>query len=342
MDTLKRYKLGEIAEIAGGELDGDPEVIITSCAGFDAAEPGSLTFAEDKRRLARADEGEAAAIIVPEGTKRGCKPLVVAANPRLAFAKVLALFAPPHGVAKGIHPTAVLGAGVSLGNDVCVGPYVTVGDNTRIGDGVVLFPQVCIGSDVEIGDECVFYPRVTVMANVSIGRRCVLHAGAVIGADGFGYVLSAGKHVKIPQIGRIEIGDDVEVGACSCIDRATTGVTRIGSGTKIDNLVQIAHNCSIGENCIIVSQTGLSGSATLEDYVVLGGQVGVNGHITIGQASQIGAQSGVLGDIPPNSVLWGTPARPKRETMESMAYVSRLPETLKDLKRRLEKLEEKG
>lgn len=344
MDILKSHTLGEIAQAVAGDLDGDPGIVIRSCSGFDAAEEGSVTFAEDERRLALAEQSQASAIITFEGAIKGGKPLIRVENPRLAFALTLTLFARPHCVAKGVHPTAILGVGTTVGKDVAIGAYVTIGENVTISDRVVIYPHVFVGCDVKLGEGCSIYPNVSIMNSTVLGKRCILYSGAVIGADGFGYVFSSGKHVKIPQIGHVVLGDDVEVGANTTIDRATTGVTKIGNGTKIDNLVQIAHNCNIGQNCIIVSQVGLSGSVTLEDGVILAGQVGVKEHVTIGKGSIVGGQSGVLGDMPSGSTLWGTPARPQRETLEMFAHLVKLPATvkvIKDLKKRLEKLEEK-
>jgi UDP-3-O-[3-hydroxymyristoyl] glucosamine N-acyltransferase len=261
-------------------------------------------------------------------------------NPQLAFARTLDIFYrqtfKPIGISKG----TVMGENVSVGDDVSVYPMVFLGNNVSIGNRAVLFPHVYVGNNVTIGDDSIVYPQVTIREQVTIGRMVIIHSGTVIGSDGFGYVQENGKHHKIPQVGGIIIDDDVEIGANVTIDRATIGKTIIGSGTKIDNLVQIAHNVRIGKNCIIVAQVAIGGSAEISDGVILAGQSAVRDHVKIGKGVMIGGQSGVGHDIPDGQMFSGTPAIPHRTWMKAQSIYSKLPEyirRLRDLERKIEK-----
>jgi UDP-3-O-[3-hydroxymyristoyl] glucosamine N-acyltransferase len=267
--------------------------------------------------------------------------LIRCENPSLAFAQTLAALV--KGVAptwKGIHKTAVIAEDVRLGKDVTIGPYSVVEQGANIGDGTTIYSGCFIGQQTTIGRECVIYPQVMIRERITVGNRVMIHSGAVIGADGFGFVNVKGAHVKIPQIGIVEIEDDVEIGANVTIDRARFEKTLIGAGTKIDNLVQIAHNVKIGKNCIIVSQVGISGSSTIEDQVTLAGQVGVAGHLTIGENTVVFSKSGIPSSIPPNSIVWGIPAKPHMHAKRVNAVIQKLPEYVKTIQGLLKRVEE--
>jgi len=327
----------EIAKFLDGEVVGDGGVVLKKFAPADRAQAGDLTFAENEAYLAKAEQGAATAILVDSKVTASRKVLIRVANPRLAFAKVLPLFFPEPVFAPGIHPTAVVLASAKIDPTAHVGPHCVVGERVTIGARAVLRGGNHISDDSELGDETQLFPNVTVYAGSQIGRRVRIHSGAVIGSDGFGYVFDAGAHCKVPQIGNVIIGDDVEIGANTAIDRGALGATVIGRGTKIDNLVQIAHNVVIGEHSIIVSQAGISGSTRLGNYVILGGQVGLAGHIKIGNQAQVAAQSGVMHDIPDGEKWFGTPAQPDRQTKRQFLALQKLPELL----RRVAELEKK-
>jgi UDP-3-O-[3-hydroxymyristoyl] glucosamine N-acyltransferase len=335
--------LREIAAAVGGTVEGNPETLVQGATGVDDATDGAIIFVDQPRYAAAAASGPAAAVIAPPGLPLEGKPILRVAEPRQAFARVLRLFQRPERIAPGVAETARLGSDVTLGDGVCVGDFCSIGDGVTLGDGVILFPFVCIGDHVSIGAGSVLYPQVTVYRDVEIGARVRIHANSVIGADGFGYLPQPGGHLKIPHLGRVVIEDDVELGACVCVDRAKTAETRIGRGTKIDNLVQIAHNVRLGEHCLIAAQTGLAGTVTAGDYVVLGGQVGVSPHTNIGAGTQVAAQAGVHGATAPNAVLSGYPARDHREQLRLYAATLRLPDiaqTVRDLKKRVAELEQ--
>ncbi len=337
---MARYRLVELAEHVRGVVRGDPDLMITGISGLSDVAEGGLTFAEDERNLRLALQSPAAAIITRPNLVENLrceKSLLLHPLPRLAFAHLLTLFNPFETPAPGIHPTVVMGDDCELGDEVALMPYVVLGNRVRLGSRVRVYPFCYIGDDVQIGDDTVLYPHVVVMPRVQIGQRVIVHPGAVIGGDGFGYVQHEGVHHKIPQIGTVIIEDDVEIGCNTCIDRATTGATHVGRGTKIDNLVQIAHNVEIGEHCLLVSQVGIAGSTVLEDHVVLAGQVGVKDHVRIGRGAVVGAQGGVSKNLPPNGVYWGTPAIAHREWLQILAHLYKLPELVK----RVDELEKK-
>ncbi|NOZ69110.1 MAG: UDP-3-O-(3-hydroxymyristoyl)glucosamine N-acyltransferase [Deferribacteres bacterium] len=334
-------KLRELARITGGRISGDPEVEITGVAGIKEAGEGDITVLSDRKYLEDALNSHASAVIVkeePEGLKAS---MLVVDNPQLAFARALEVFYKKPFRPAGVSERAVVGSNVSMGEDVSVHPLACIGSNVTLGARVVIFPGVYIGEDVSIGDDSVVYANVTIRENVRLGSRVTVHAGAVIGADGFGYVCEKGIHHKIPQVGGVIIEDDVEIGANVVIDRATTGNTVVGCGTKIDNLVQIAHNVKIGKHCIIVAQTGISGSVEIGDGVVLAGQVGVRDHVKIGSRAMAGAQSGITGDIPAGEVYSGTPAIPHRTWLRAQSIYAKLPEyvrRLRDLEKKLNRV----
>lgn len=326
-------RLCEIAKILGAEIQGDGSLEIHGASGLGEARKGDIAFLEKKEMLVEAGKSLASALIVPLDFEECPKPFVRTENPRLGFAKVLELFEQPPSLSPGVHPTAVLGEGVTLGKAVSIGAYCVIGDDCRIGSNVKVFPHCCLGRNCKLGEGAVLFPRVTLYDGVVLGKNCRVDSGAVIGGDGFGYVQDNGRNHRMPQIGTVIIGDEVDIGANTTIDRSTTGATKIGSGTKIDNLVQIAHNVSIGENCCICGQVGISGSVKIGDRVILAGQAGLKDHISIGSGAIVGAQAGVISDVPPGAFYSGYPARPHWEQMKIHAVQQRLPQLIKELKR---------
>ena len=319
--------LAELASLTGGTLEnGDPHLAITGAAAVSEATPGQVTFFGNARYLPALRLSTAAAAFVPADFAEQIAPaLIKVANPSLAFEKALEQFAPPPVTyPPGIHPTAILGPDVTLGDGVSIQPYAVIESGVSIGAGAVIGAHAFIGLDTTLGAGCRIHPHVTIRERVTIGARVIIHSGSVIGSDGFGYEFSGGRHVKIPQTGIVQIDDDVEIGANVAIDRARFGRTWIQEGTKIDNLVQIAHNVVIGKHCIIVAQAGISGSSKLGQYVTLAGQVGVTGHIEIGDRVTVGAKSGISKNIAAGEIWFGYPAAPVREYKERMAYVNRL------------------
>jgi UDP-3-O-[3-hydroxymyristoyl] glucosamine N-acyltransferase len=331
------YTAAEIAKHLQGEVLGDEKVVINSFAPADRAKPGDLTFAENEEYLAKAEQSGASAIIVGADASPKTKVLIRVQNARVAFAKTLALFFPEPALEPGVHPSAVVGKGAEVDASAHIGPNCVVGARVKIGARAALTAGVAVGDDCKIGDETVLFPNVTIYARSEIGKRVRIHAGTVVGSDGFGYVLDAGVHRKVPQVGNVVIGDDVEIGANVTIDRGALGPTTIGRGTKIDNLVQIAHNVQIGENCLLISQVGIAGSTQLGNYVVLAGQVGLVGHVKIGNQVTVAAQSGVTENIPDGEKWWGSPATPAQQMKRQLIAQKHLPELL----RRVAALEKK-
>jgi UDP-3-O-[3-hydroxymyristoyl] glucosamine N-acyltransferase len=323
------YTAAEIASLLGGEVRGDGSTVLKHFAQFDAAQPGDLTFAENADFFARAEQGAASAIIVDGSFTSARKVLIQVPNARIAFAKVMALFFPEPAAPAGIHPTAILAGSAKIDPTAHIGPYCVIGENTRIGPRSALLGGNHVGPDCQLGEEVKLFPNVTVYARTQIGNRVRIHAGTVIGSDGYGYVQDAGIHRKVPQIGNVIIGDDVEIGANVTVDRGALGSTVIGKGTKIDNLVQIGHNVVVGEHCLLVSQVGIAGSSKLGNYVVLAGQVGIAGHLTLGNQVTVSAQAGVMHDIPNGQTWLGSPAQPDRLTKRQMIAVQHLPELLR-------------
>src|SRR4030043_1192736 len=336
-------KLKELAEWVDGTVVGDGEIEISGVSAIDEAQAGEITFIANPKYLPKLNETRASAVIVSKEVSQGEKPLLSVANPYLAFAKILTFFSQKPHLPQGIDSNAWISPTARLGKALTLYPFVYIGDRCSIGDRVTLYPGVCIGEDSSIGEDSVLYPNVSIYSGTGIGKRVILHSGVVIGSDGFGYVKEGKKKVKIPQVGRVEIEDDVEIGANTTIDRAALGKTIIRRGVKIDNLVQGAHNVEIGEDSIIVAQVGIAGSTKIGKNVILAGQVGVVGHIEIGDNVQVGAQSGVGQNLPPDQAFSGSPAFPHREWLRAVNIFQKLPEmkkTLIRIEKRLKDLEE--
>ena len=335
-------KLRELADLTGGRISGDPDLEITGVSGIKEAKEGDITFLINRKILNEVSGLKASAVIVKEEMEELPGSLLIVDNPQYVFARALEIFCLKPYAPSGVSDKAVVGRDVHLGADVSIHPLACVSDNVTLGDRVTLSPGVYIGEGTSIGNDSIIYSNVTIRENVRIGQKVIVHSGTVIGSDGFGYVLEKGVHYKIPQVGGVIIGDNVEIGANVTIDRATTGNTVIGSGTKIDNLVQIAHNVKIGKNCMLISQLGIAGSAEMGDGVVLAGQVAIRDHVKIGSGAMVGAQSGVAGDIPDGQIYSGSPAIPHRTWLRAQNIFSKLPEYIKRLQEIERKLIKEG
>ncbi len=339
-------KLSEIADRLGTTCEGDESRMIMGIAGIRDASEGDLTFLANKRYAAAARDTNASAILVPRDWNQATGAAVLRVeDPDAAFAEVARWFAPPaYEPPPGIHPSAVIAEDVQLGADVRIGALSVVESGVHLGDRSVVHPCAYIGPETRIGVEARIYPQVSIREHTRIGDRVIIHNGAVIGSDGFGYTVDGkGVRTKIPQIGIVEIGNDVEIGACVTIDRARFGKTVIGNGVKIDNLVQIAHNVVIGDHAVIVSQVGISGSTRVGKHAILAGQAGVAGHIVIGDGAVVAARGGVTKDVPAGAFYSDYPAMPHNEARKKHAYIARLPkmkEQIAELEKRLKQLEE--
>ena len=340
---------GELAAKLGAALEGDPNAVVRGVADLRAARAEHLSFAVKPRYLSAVAASAAAAVIVPmDAAIAAPKPaLLRVADPDSAFAAACALFAPPPVVMpRGVHPQASVSPQAKLGADVSVGALAVVEAGAELGAGTTLYPQTYVGHEAKLGRDCLLYPFASVRERCALGDRVILHNGAVIGSDGFGYAVDAqGVRTKIPQTGVVVLEDDVEIGANATVDRARFGETRIGKGTKVDNLVMIAHNCVIGEHSVLCSQVGLAGTTTLGKHVICAGQAGLAGHLTVGDGAVIGAQAGVPSDLPGGQMYLGAPAVPRLEFGKSLAHVAGLPklkEHVKSLEARLAALERGG
>ncbi|MCS7025858.1 MAG: UDP-3-O-(3-hydroxymyristoyl)glucosamine N-acyltransferase [Bryobacteraceae bacterium] len=321
-------RVREIAEWLGATYEGDGERELSGVAALDSAGAAEISFVGNRKAVVQAERSAAGCLIVPLNFNNEKQRTVIRVqDPRGAFARVVHLFHPAPRLSAGIHPTAVIAEDVELGAEVAIGPYVSIGAGSRLGDRVQIGAGSVLGQRVAIGADTVLHARVTIYDDCSVGKRGVLHSGCVIGADGFGFVLSGDKYEKFPQVGRVEIGDDVEIGANSCIDRAALGVTWISDGVKLDNLVHVGHNCRLGKHVVVAAQTGFSGGVVVEDYAVIGGQVGVGDKARIESRAVLGSGCGVLTSkvIRSGEVVWGTPARPLKEILEQLANLARLP-----------------
>lgn len=334
--------LNELAEYLGGRVTGDGNVTVNGLAPLESAGPDKITFLANPRYASKVAETGAAAVLMAPGGESYGRNVIEVSNPYLGFAKLLTLFYTTAQHSLGVLPEANVGTQVTLGEGITVFPGACIGNNVTIGDRTVIHSGVVIYEGTTIGDDCVIHANAVVRERCRIGNRCIIQPGAVIGSDGFGYAPDGRAYYRIPQIGIVVLEDDVEVGANCCIDRAALDVTLIRRGTKLDNLVQIAHNCRIGEDCMIVSQVGISGSTQIGNHVTLGGQVGIAGHLTVGDNVMVGAQSGVPGSLTANAVYSGSPTMPHRDWLRAMAVVPRLPELKKSisaLEKRITELE---
>ena len=331
--------VSELARLVGGVCEGDGDHLIEGVADLAGAGPKEISFFAHPRYEGMARQTKAGALVIGTSAPKDLGRIRIrVANPSAAFTKIAALFAPPPvPPISGIHPTAIVAEGVRLGRGVGLGPYVVIEEGSEVGEGTQIGAGSYVGRNVRIGDRCVVHPRVYVGERCRIGNRVVLHAGAVVGADGFGYEMKDGKHLKVPQLGYVQIDDDAEIGANTTIDRGRFARTHIGEGAKIDNLVMIAHNCVVGPHSVIVAQSGLSGSTTTGHHVTIAGHVGTVGHIHIGSGAILTAKSGVTKDVPEGQTWRGAPARPIKEQMEMEANMQQLHQ----LARRLKALEGK-
>lgn len=316
----------QLARWLGGEPEGDLARPLTGAAALESAGASDVAFLDSERNVRQALASGAGCLLAPPNVSLPGRTVIRVKNPRSAMARTVELFHPTPPHQPGIHPTAVIGEGVTIGANVAVGPCAVIGNSVQIGARSSVGAGCVVGEQSVLGADCVLYPRVTLYPGVRLGARVILHSGSVIGSDGFGYLFENGRYSKFPQAGTVEIGDDVEIGANTTIDRGALGPTRIGRGAKIDNLVQIAHNVVIGEHCVIASGTGISGSVVIEDYVVIAGQVGIGDHARIGKGAVLGGQCGILPHkvVRPGETVWGTPARPLKEYLKQQALAARL------------------
>lgn len=321
---------GDLARLLGARVEGDPESRIRGVAPLGVAGPGDLTFLERESLVARLEGSHPGAVLVREDVDvpESCTTVLRVSRPEAAFARAIGLIHPTPRTQPSIHGTAVIGEGAILGDLVSVGPHAVVESGARIGDRSIVGPSVLVGVGAVIGSDCRIGHGASLLAAARLGDRVVVHEGARIGTDGFGLATTDAGAVKVPQIGRCVIGDDVEIGANCTIDRGALVDTIVGARTKLDNLVHVGHNVNIGEDCVIVAQVGIAGSVTIESGVTLAGQVGVKGHIRIGAGARVGAQAGVIGDIPPGATYSGYPARPHRESLRAAAASFRVSEAL--------------
>ncbi len=340
-----RKTVQEIAQLLHGEVVGDGSVVITGVSGIKEASAGDITFIGNPKYLPLVETTQASAIITSRDVVSASKPIIRTENPSYAFAQMISLAVPSHTKhPSGIHPSAVIAKNAHIGKNVSVGACAVIEENARVADNSVIYAGTFIGHETVIGKDCLIYPNVSIRERSVLGDRVIIHSGTVIGSDGFGFAQVQGVHQKIPQIGIVEICDDVEIGANVTIDRARFNKTVIGKGSKIDNLVQIAHNVIIGENSLIVAQAGISGSTTIGNNVVLAGQAGLVGHITVGDNAVVAAQGGVTKSVPANTMVSGYPARPHAAAIKVNACVQNLPrlyDKVKELTKKIEELEER-
>ena len=344
MTEAKKLTTSALAALVGGRVVGDGAVCIHRVNSLAAASEGEIAYVEDEKLWEKAGSSRASCLIVREGARIESKCRIEVKNPKLVFALIAEVLHPPKQRQPEIHHTAVISPAAKTGNDVFVGAFVCIGEHSTVGDRTQIRAGAKIGDHVTVGSDCVIHPNVFLEDGVTIGNGVILHAGVVIGADGFGYVRGEMGYHKFPQIGTVVIEDDVELGANTCVDRAALGRTRIGRGTKIDNMVHVGHNCDIGERVVIAAQTGISGSVVIEDDCVIGGQVGFGDHIRVLSGAVIGSKAGILpGKIVRPGVWWGIPIQPLDEYKRLNAHISRLPhvrQQLKELTERVRMLED--
>lgn len=327
-EPRRSLSAAEVAALTGGRLVGPPDTHVAAIAPLERAGPGDLSFLVSGRYLPYFERSRAAVVLCAEALATapgGSTARVIVPDPHAALLAVLAVLYPTPAWTPEVHPTAVIGPGATWTDPVAIGPHVVLGQGVTLGRNVRIGAQSVIGDGVAIGDDCELYAQVTCYAGTTVGRRVILHAGVRLGSDGFGYVpgKAGAAHRRIPHVGRCIIGDDVEIGANSCVDRGSIDDTVIGDGTKIDNLVHIAHNVHVGKRCLILALAGIAGSCRIEDDVLIGGEVGVSDHCTIGRGARVLVQAGVIGDIAPGATVWGTPARPHRDVLRATAALYR-------------------
>lgn len=338
------FTAAQVAEKLQGQVDGDGSVQLTGLAPADRARPGELTFAENAKYFAAAEQSQAAAILVAEPFVSPGKVLIRVANARVALARLLPLFFPPEELPPGVHPSAVVASSATIDPTAHIGPNCVIGERVRLGARSVLIGGNDLGADCQLGDDVCLFANVILYRGTQLGHRVTIHAGTVIGSDGFGYVLDEARHRKVLQLGNVIIHDDVEIGANSAIDRGTFGPTVIGQGTKIDNLVHVAHNVTIGRHCLIMGQVGFAGSTRLGDYVVVASQSGIADHLKLGNQVVIGAKSGVMRDVADGGRVLGIPAAPDRQAKRQMLALQQLPDLLhrmRELEKQVEELSAK-
>ncbi|PID72327.1 MAG: UDP-3-O-(3-hydroxymyristoyl)glucosamine N-acyltransferase [Desulfobulbus propionicus] len=337
----RAYTLKELADHVGGTVIGDEKIEITALNGMELAVPGELTFLLDKKKAASLEKSKASGCIVPFGVELVDMACIAVDQPDVAAARIHMLLLEEPFTATGTHPAATIGENCTIPEQVSIGPHAALGNNVTFGERVVIHPGVVIGNNVTIGDETVLYPNVCIADDSIIGSRVTIHHGAIIGSDGFGFATDTmGNHYSKPQVGNVRIDDDVQVGACSCIDRAAFGTTWIKSGARIDNLVQVAHNVVIGENAVLVAQVGIAGSTTLGRSVLVGGQTAIKGHIQIGDGVMIAARSGVHNNQKPGAVIGGAPAIDAKQWGRAAMAYGRIPDTIKEVRRLRKELDE--
>jgi UDP-3-O-[3-hydroxymyristoyl] glucosamine N-acyltransferase len=335
----------QLAALCDAEIEGDGARILSGANTLETASEADLAFVDNARAFAAAAQSRAGCLVVPpDFDHTGSWSLIRVKSVRAAFARAVSALYAQAPVAPSIHPTAVIDSTASVSSDAFVGAHVSIGAHTHVAAHCYIAPGCRIGNRVTLGEGTTLHPNVIIYDGVRLGKRVILHAGCVIGADGFGYILAGDRYEKFPQIGTVEIEDDVEIGANSCVDRAALGVTRIGSGTKLDNLVHVAHNCVLGKHIVIAAQAGLSGSVTIGDYAAIGGQAGIGEKAQIAPKSVVGGKAGVLTGqrIEAGEPVWGIPARPLRQHLKNLAHINKLPrteETVRDLTNRVKKLE---
>lgn len=336
----KEITLAELADMVGGDLIGDPEIPIANLADFDSAGSGEITFLTKKEHAARLAETHASACIIPRNMEGVDIPVIQVKNPVLAAAIIHTFFLKKAYIPGGVHQTAFIGSGCEVPADVTIGPMVILGNHVKLGERVILEPGVVLGDGVGIGDDSFIASNVTVRENCMIGRHVIIHSGTVIGSDGFGYVPDEkGNHIKRPHVGIVQIEDDVEIGSNVCIDRATFGATLIKKGTKIDNLVQIAHNVEIGERSLVIAQTGIAGSAKIGNNVIISGQVAIRDHVELGDGVMVAGKSGVTSTLEAGAVVSGYPAIPHKEWLRATMAIPHIPQVIKDLRKLRKKMD---
>jgi UDP-3-O-[3-hydroxymyristoyl] glucosamine N-acyltransferase len=329
----------ELAALVQGQVLGDAELVISAARALTDARPGDITFIENVKHSKTLHECQASAVVAPPGITVNGQTRIQVPDPLKAFVEIARrLHGRPEPPAHGVDPLASIDASAILGADCSIWPFAVIGAGTIIGARCRIHSGAVIGPNCSVGDDVVLFPNAVLYEGTVLGNRVIVHANAVLGADGFGYRFQDGQHVKVPQFGNVEIGDDVEIGACTTIDRGTFQTTRIGAGTKIDNLVQIGHNCRVGKHNLLVSQLGMAGSCSTGDHVVIAGQVGIVDHVHIGDGVQIGGQAGVTKDVAPGQRMLGSPATPERDQKRIMMTLERLPDIRRDLRRVMQHL----